>query len=322
MDNPSQPPNEQMASSSRGDRLIYVLPDSSMSAGTGDEVDIFDLWNIIWADKWLIAAIVAAFVTASVVYALSATEWYQADVLLAPTVEDTTQDLMGSLGGLANLAGLNVSGAGNKTVEALAVLKSREFTREFIEHERLLTELFADDWDAQARAWKSDDPAEQPDMRDAVKFFDESIRNVEEDSETGLVALSITWTDPAVAARWANLLVQTLNARMRQRAQVEAQRNVDYLQEQLVGTSLVMLQQSISRLLENELQKLMLARGTEQFSFRIIDRAETPKYRSSPKRTLVVVFATVLGGFLSILIALMRHAVRTRAGKGSAGVAQ
>lgn len=321
MNNSSQPSNDQVPSFARGDRLVYFLPEQGMSIAPRDEMDIFALWDIIWADKWLIAAIVSVFLAGSVAYALLATEWYEANVVLAPAADEPVQDLMGSLGGLASLAGLNVRGTGSATVEALAVLKSRSFTREFIEQEGLLTHLFADEWDAQARRWRHAEQGEVPDIRDAVKLFDESIRFVDEDPETGLVTLSVRWTDPQIAADWANRLVDRLNARMRQRAQVEAQKNVDYLRQELIDNGLVTIQTSVGRLLETELQKLMLARGREEFSFHVIDRAEPPKYRSSPKRTLIVIFAGVLGGFLSVLIALMRHAVRTRARQDTARAA-
>lgn len=316
MDNSAQSTSSNHDGGLRDDQVVYVLPSDVITRTARDEIDIFDLWNIVWSGKWQIAAITAVVAMISVVYALTAPEMYRAEVLLSPTSEHSSQDLIGGLGGLASLAGLNLRGIGNETVEALAVLRSRDFTREFIEEENLLTVLFADDWDEQAKAWRSDDPADHPDLRDAVKFFDESIRTVEE-LATGLVLLRIEWTDPEVAADWANSLVQRLNARMRERALVDAQKNVDYLREQLAKTNLVTLQESISRLLESEMQKLMLANGNEQFSFRVIDRAEVPKYRSSPKRTLIVCFATVFGGFVSILIVLVRHAIRIRRGATS-----
>jgi uncharacterized protein involved in exopolysaccharide biosynthesis len=97
---------------------------------------------------------------------------------------------------------------------------------------------------------------------------------------------------------------------MRQRALVDAQANVGYLREELATTNVVTLQQSIGRLLETELQKLMLARGNEEFSFKVIDFAQTPKRRSSPRRTLIVALAAVLGGMLSVFFVFVRDTIR------------
>jgi LPS O-antigen subunit length determinant protein (WzzB/FepE family) len=127
-----------------------------------------------------------------------------------------------------------------------------------------------------------------------------------------LVTLSIKWTDAEIAADWAMTLVARLNNDMRQRALSEAERNVAYLQAELGATNLATLKESIGSLLEAEMQKLMLAKGNEQFAFRIVDSAQVPKRRSSPKRALIVVSATLLGGFLAVFFVLLRYGVVRR----------
>jgi len=128
--------------------------------------------------------------------------------------------------------------------------------------------------------------------------------------------------DPELAAAWANLLAARLNDHMRQRALAEAEANVKYLRREFESTSIVTLQQSISGLLENEMQKLMLARGNSEYAFRVIDRAEVPRAPSKPRVTLIVVLATAFGGMLSVLVVLLRDMVknRTRVGPPTAGV--
>lgn len=278
-----------------------------------DEIDLIELWNALWEGRWLIAAITGVIAVAALAYAFFATEWYRADVLLAPAEDRTSQGLMSRFGGLASLAGLSVGNG--STVEAVAVLKSGDFARQFIEERNLITVLLADEWDTNAQQWKAEDPADWPDWRDAVKFFDEDVRSVSEDPKTGLVTLSIEWTDPELAAEWANAIVKRLNDRMRERALLEAKANVAYLQSEMAATSIVTLQQSISGLLETELQKLMLARGNEEFSFRVVDRAETPKLRSKPKRKLTVALGILAGGFVSVFVVLFRRSARLHQGK-------
>ena len=273
-----------------------------------EEIRLAELWNIVWSGKWRIIGVTFVFAVLSVVYALVATEWFRAEALLAPAEERNVTPLQTQLGGIAALAGLSI-GSGD-TVEAVATLKSRDFAREFIEDHGLLTVLFADDWDAAGQRWLADDPREQPDMRDAVQYFHDHILRVSEDRATSLVTLAIEWTDPVVAAEWASVLVDRLNARMRERALEEAETNVTYLQEELAKTNVVTLQQAVGRLLESELQKLMLARGTQEFAFRIIDSAEPPKQRVRPKRTLVTIFGTLAGGVVGLIWVFLGHALR------------
>lgn len=292
-----------------GERLVYVLPEHALFESTGDEINLREVWDILWRGKWIIIAVTTAFAVAAVVYALLATEWYRAEVLLAPAEERSMQGLGGQLGGLAALAGVSVRGG--RSAEPIAVLKSREFARAFIEDFNLVPVFFHDEWDPAKGVWLGEDPEEWPEIRDATKYFHENVLNASAARDTGLVTLAIDWTDPEVAAEWARELVIRLNERLRERALKEAETNVAFLQTELGQTSVVTLQQSIGRLLESELQKLMLARGNEEFAFRVIDGASTPKERVKPKRALIAVVGTILGGMLSILGVILLHAIRS-----------
>lgn len=276
---------------------------------SGDEIRLAELWDIVWSGKWRIIGVTFVFALLSVVYAISATEWFRAEVLLAPADERNASPLQNQLGGIAALAGMNI-GSGD-SVEAVATLKSREFAREFIEERGLLTVFFADAWDAANQRWLVEDPGKQPDIRDAVRYFRDEMLRVNEDRATGLVTLAIEWTDPVLAAEWASVLVDRLNSRMRERALKEAETNVAYLQQELAQTNVVTLQQAVGRLLESELQKLMLARGTQEFAFRVIDSAEPPKRRVRPKRALIVIVGTLAGGVVGLFWVFLGHALRS-----------
>ena len=285
-------------------RMVYVMPEQAFGP-VDDEISLRELWNVVWRGKWLIVAITAVFAIAAVIYALMASEWYRTEVLLAPADEKASASLGGQLGGLAALAGVNV-GSGGDSAEAIAVLRSREFAREFIEDFDLLTVFFADDWDAQKKRWRGNDR----DIRDGVKYFHKMVLRVSEDRQTRMVTLAIEWTQPDLAAEWANALANRLNVRQRERALREAEANVAYLQAEIARTNLVTLQQSVGRLLENELQKLMLARGNEDFAFRIIDKASPPRERVRPMRALIAIVGTLFGGMIAVIALLMAHSMR------------
>jgi uncharacterized protein involved in exopolysaccharide biosynthesis len=266
-----------------------------------DEIDLWELWDTIWSGRWLVIAITSVFTMGGVAYALLAQEWYKADVVMAPA--DAKQSMSGALaqfGGLASLAGISLPGAGEQA--PVAVLKSREFARAFITDLNLMP-VFLEG------VKESDKPL---DIRDAVRVFDTSVRTIAEDKKTGLVTLSIRWKDPDTAAEWANVLVQRLNDRLRQQALTESERNVAYLQKEMAATSVVSLQQSMGRVLEGEMQKLMLARGNEEFAFKVIDRATPPKLRESPKRSLIAIVSMLAGGFLGVLFVFLRKAIQNR----------
>lgn len=288
--------------------LVYVSPGPVFSGVSDDKISLRQIWRILWRGKGTVIAATTIFALGSIAYALLAKEIYRAEVLLAPATAQSTPMIGGQLGGLAALAGLSV-GEGNDVV-SLAVLQSREFARDFIEQLDLMPIFFEEEWDAEKDRWRVDDPTEAPDVRDGVKFFHEEIFEVSEERRTGLVTLAIEWTDPDVAAEWASILVHRLNDRLRERALQEAQTNVAYLQSEMAKATLVTLQESIGRLLEAELPKLMLAKGNEEFAFKIVDPAVPPRERVRPKRALTAIIGTILGGLLGIFIVLVGHSGR------------
>ena len=277
----------------------------------GNTISLRQIWQVLWQGKRTIIATTIIFAVGSVAYALLAKEVFRAEVLLVPATEQSAPMLGGQLGGIAALAGVSVGDG--KDVEALAVLQSRKFARDFIEQFDLLPLFFEKDWDADANRWLQEDPADAPDVRDGVKFFHEEILSVSEARSTGLVTLAVEWTDPDIAAAWAGILVRRLNDRLREKALQEAETNVAYLQSEMASTTLVTLQESIGRLLESELPKLMLAKGNEEFAFKIVDPAVSPKHRVRPKRALTAVIGTILGGLLGMFIVLVGHSGRAPA---------
>jgi uncharacterized protein involved in exopolysaccharide biosynthesis len=270
------------------------------------ETDGLGTLRLLWARRKLILLVALAFAVLGATYALLATPYYRAQVTLLPVTNRPGQGIMGqlgALGGLAGLAGINIEG-GDK-VEPMAVLSSKDFARNFIESQNLLTVILDDKWDAKARKWKNPGPR-QPDIRDAVERFDKEIRKIGEDRKTGVIVVTIDWKDPALAAKWANIIAAQINAQMRQRAMDTAERSITYLRGELGATTEVALQQSISRLLESQMQNMMMARGNSEYAFRVIDSARVPKKRFTPKRSLITLGAALIGGFLGCAWVMLR----------------
>jgi len=264
-----------------------------------DEIDLWELWETIWSGRWLIVAITGVFTLGGVAYSLLAQEWYKADVVLVPAEKKSIGGTLSQLSGLASLAGIDIPSASEQ--EPVAVLKSKDFARSFIEDEKLLKVILSESEEENVL-----------DMRDAIKLFDDRVREVVEDKKTGLITLSIRWTDPNLAAQWANLLVEKLNDRLRGQALQETERNVIYLQREIAATSVISLQQTLGRVLESEMQKFMLARGNEEFAFKVIDRATPPKQRESPNRSLVTILSAFFGGVFGVFAVFLRKLIKSK----------
>ena len=269
-----------------------------------DSIDVMELIAALWQQKSLIAGVTFLFAVAGVAYALLATPIYRAEVVLIPSEPEQGPRVPAGLGGLASFAGINL-GSSVDDVQAVATLRSRAFAEEFISEKDLLPVLFADKWDVANERWAGDDPEEWPDIRDGVKFFTEEVRSVDVDTANGLVTLAVEWIDPELAAGWAEELVHRINERLRARDLANSERRLEYLNGQLEKASLAELRLAVSRLIENEMQTIMLAQAETEYAFRVIDPARVPNERVAPNRRLIVILATLLGGMIGVFVALL-----------------
>ena len=250
---------------------------------------------------WVLASVVVctgAFAAA----AFLMTPIYRASVVMAPAGTDRAGiggglgSALGQLGGLASLAGINVGGTGTETDEALAVLKSREFTESFISDRNLMPELFPSKWNAATGQWNVPE-AQRPTLAKAYKLFDKTVRSIVQDKKTGLVTLQIDWRNRQKAADWANELVQRLNAEMRSRAIKRSEGSVEYLERELATTPTVATREAINRLIEAQVKQRMFANVSQEYVFRVVDRAlpADPDDRESPKKLYLLIEGLLLG---------------------------
>jgi len=289
-----------------------------------DEIDLLELFGILWAGKWVIVGVTAAAAVISVVVALVMTEIYRAESTLAPaTSRESGSPLASQLGGAAALIGINLPAGedGSRVNNALAIMRSREFIIRFIREHDVLVPLFAGKWDKAEQAsmidptvydesageWLLEDGG--PTDLEAYRAFD-AIFTQSQGRETGLVTLSTEWHDPVLATAWVNSLVQKINQEVKAADQAEADNAIAYLRRQLESTQLVEMQRVFYDLIESQTRVSMLADVREEYVFQVIDPAVVPDQRIAPRRSLIAVLGTLLGGMLAVVAVLVRHYLR------------
>jgi uncharacterized protein involved in exopolysaccharide biosynthesis len=250
---------------------LYSEPEQALWS-----LDLRSLVSLICSRRWLVVICVVLSTAAATTLALIMKPVYESTVVLVPANTERSLEGLGSalgqLGGIASLAGLSVGARGNETEEALAVLRSRHFTESFINDHNLMPVLFASKWDAAQGRWKVP-PEDQPTPARAFKLFDKRIRSVVQDKKTGLVTLSIDWRNRELAAAWANELAHRLNEEMRTRSIGKAESSLGYLEHELESTTTVATREAIGRLIEAQVKQRMVAHVTQEYAFRIVDKA-------------------------------------------------
>lgn len=286
------------------------MDQQSKQSAYGDEITLRDLLAEISASKILLCGLIAVFVLGGVAIGLLSTRKYEASTVLAPATEQSSSRLGGlsalasQYSGLASLAGITLPGRGEEE-EAIAVLKSELLVQRFISENNLLPVLYPNLWDPATKKWRTSDPNRIPTLWKAYRYFDKSILRVLEE-KTDLVTLTIEWRDPKQAASWANQLVNLTNSYLREKAIEEAERNIAYLNEQAAQTNVVEARSAIYSLLQEEINKEMIARGRTQYALKVIDPAFAPERPSSAGPVVLGLLGFGLGCVVAVLVAFGR----------------
>jgi uncharacterized protein involved in exopolysaccharide biosynthesis len=282
------------------------------------ELTLAGLIQILWQEKLIVVLVTFVVTAMAVLIAIFMTPIYRAEVVISPVSDEGASGTLSSLaerfGGLASLVGGGDIGGRSNIEENIAILESRSFTKEFIEVRNLVPVLFHDIWDAENSEWLVDDPRRIPSLEDARRRFVLNVRGIYRDAKSGLLTVSIEWTDPEVAADWANDLVASVNEKIRRRAILEAEKSIEFLKRELNKTTIVELEQAAYSLLAGEIKTIMLANVQEQYAFRVIDPAAPPDFDDPvrPNKLLIVFVGGMFGGVLGCLLGLFRASRRGR----------
>ena len=301
-----------------------------------DEIDLRELFAVLWASKITILSTVFFSGLISVLVALSLPNKYTSEALLAPRTDGGAGGALGQMasqfGGLASLAGVNLGGLGDQgaTVVAIEMLKSREFFGTYLYDEVLIDLMAAEGWDrgtgevlidgslfdANTATWVRDVSEEfqiKPSIQEAHEKFFEEFLSVSEDKSTGFVTVAVTHYSPTVASNWVTLIVEGVNEAVRARDVQEAEKSIAFLNEQRLKTNLVSLTEVFAELIEQQTKTVMLANASDEYVFQVIEPPVAPELHSEPKRALICVLGTLLGSMLAVIVVLIRHYVRNEA---------
>jgi len=292
-----------------------------------DEIDLRELFGVLWAGKIKIIVITVVFALASVNYALSLPNQYKATALLAPAQTAGGGGLsgaIGQLGGLASLAGVSLGGGeiGEAQI-AQEIMKSWSYIEGFIADNNIAVEVYAaegwskesntleinnDVYDEVKNEWLTEDGT-GPSSWELFQAFKSKL-SISEDKDSGLVLVSFEYYSPLIAKQWVDMYVESINHFMQQRQVTKVSRNIEYLQEQISKTSIAEMQEVFYSIIEEQTKNKMLADASPDYTFVAVGPSMVPEQKSQPKRSLICVLGTLLGGMLSVLLVLVMHYAR------------
>tara|TARA_B100001063_G_C16712318_1_gene528700 strand:- start:224 stop:1138 length:915 start_codon:yes stop_codon:yes gene_type:complete len=282
-----------------------------------EEVNIVKILQNLWENKLTIIFSTSFFSILAVIYSLTLPDIYESKALLSPVgSESSSSKSMNNIGGLASLAGINLSNSfGGNSAKALEKVGTLSFFKDNILPNIFLPDLMAaKSWDAgtniityennydlDTKTW-DETPTTQESYRD---FMD--LMTLASNYDTGFVTVSIKHKSPHVAKEWVELIVNQLNYFFRSYDKKEAQLSMDFLNAQIAKTSYTEINQVIAQLLQNKIQQLTLIEANESYVFSYLDPPMVMEEKTEPNRASICILGFILGGLLSILIVFIRE---------------
>ena len=146
----------------------------------------------------------------------------------------------------------------------------------------------------------------EPTSWELYEKFSERL-SVSADKKTGMITLAIEYYSPILAQQWVDKIVVAINAHMQARKLAQVNTNIAYLQAQIEKTAIAGMKEVFYTIIEEQIKSKMLAEASPEYAFVTVSPAMLPEQKSKPKRALIAVLGTLLGGMISVLIVLILH---------------
>jgi hypothetical protein len=300
------------------------LQDQKYSAINTNEIDLYQIFSIIWGKKIIIVFITFLFGVASIFGALNLPNVYKSQVLLMPKESQSGMGgVLDSYSGMAGLAGISLpSGdSGSKSKEAISRIKSFEFfSNNFLPNIALEDLLAAKEWNPVTNKLAYDEDvfnnksgkwlrevsfpkSVKPSPQEAFITFNE-IMNISEDPKTSFISLSIKHISPLIAKQWVELIIIEIDQEMRKIDKNKASRSIEYLNSVYATASYGEIKKSLSSLQQEQIKQLMMIEADKNYVFKVLDSPIAPELKSEPKRASIVILVTLFGFLCSIFFTL------------------
>ena len=305
------------------------LPNDQLNNIYDDEIDLSELFNVLWDKIFYIGAITSIFSLISIIYALMLPNIYQSKATLMAVEQSSGMGgMVGRYSGMASLAGISLeSKSGSKDQEAIARIKSFEFfSNNFLPNIKLENLMAvkkwkqasntltydASDFNSESRQWlrKAKPPRSNvPTSQEAYEEFIE-IMSVNKDKKTLLVTLSVEHKSPFIAQQWVEIMINQIDQVMRDQDRQTATKSIEYLNSLAPTVFYEDIKKALSALQQEQMKRLMMVEANDNYVFKVLDSPIAPELKSQPKRSLIVIWGTVLGMVLSALGVLVFNYTR------------
>lgn len=294
-----------------------------MKSETHEDIDLKELFVITWNYRNFVLLVTLIFTFAFLAYAVSLPNIYTSKAVLIPTNQkETLSSKINNYSTIASFAGVSIDENSTKSDEAIKRIKSFQFFSEhFLPNVDLQDILAVKKWlpntnstiydkkifDEENNIWNTKNNL-IPSKQTAYKAYSDFIKVTEDDKS--FVTLSFDHKSPYIAKEWVEIVIKNINESMRLESMNSAKKSIDFLNATSNTTNVQSLNLAISKLLETQMQTLMLS-SSDDYVYKVIDSPIVSEFKSGPKRPLIVIFGMLFGFIASVGMVLIRHFKKT-----------
>lgn len=291
-----------------------------------DDIDISEIFNLIWRFKYLLISSIVLFGLGSASYSLTLPNIYTSSAIMKTTDSaGDSSDGGGTVGSLAQMAGLNLSpgaSTGSKSDLAVATILSRDFLKHLLNFPKFGANIYAVDkydpvskqisyneniFDSVTDTWKIDEPSYVELYKDYVDMLDTSF-----EKKTGYITIKLEHQSPFVAEELLSLIIREANLLARARDKQQSTDSLEYLTNQLDLIQQKDIKLSINQLIGVEMRKLTLVNIEENYLIEPIDSPFIPHIKTHPARARISIIGTISGFVATLFLLILWYLIAGR----------
>ena len=293
-----------------------------------DEIDLKELFFVLWNNKTQIILITGLISIASIFYSLSLPNIYKSQAIIssASSSSGNLSSMVSQYSGLADMAGISIpsQGGSDKVAMGIEVIKSLSFFEKLVEKYDLFFELQAPEgwnasdntllinpkiYDVKEKKWVSEDRFAKngkPSIQKAHRDFIYNL-SIDIDKKTQFVNISYQHFSPYVAKKVLDNILLEINEISRTEDITMSQESIKYLQKERSSTQLTEVKSGINDIIQNRIETIALAKASPEYLVKVLSDPYVPELKSLPDRKIIVILSCLLSFLFSSIFFLARH---------------
>lgn len=290
-----------------------------------DEIDLVDLFLILFKSKYIIIVVTSIFALFSIIYSLSLPNKYTSNATLS-IIEDnnsSSKSLLSGYSNIASIAGINISSQNSvdKTSLVISTINSRIFFKNLLKSQDILPNILAaidfnniekliiydeEIYDPVKKNWKSYGHKNKPSYLDGYKAYRDLVK-IEQDKNSNIIYISVSHVSPIFSHDLLVNIIDELNNLIKFNDFKESTDALNYLNNQLEQPIQNNIKEAINGLISAQLETQMLSDIRDEYIVRAIDPPFIPEEKSEPNRALICIIITLIGFLSAVFYSFISH---------------